>query len=88
MPSQFDEEWKKVTSALPHLAAANYMPMEDCANVVDCCIQNIYACRDLALCEPDLLKEQRALEDLLLALRESLIHNQPALTATLLHNRL
>ena len=64
------------------------MPMENCANLVDCCIQNIYAYRDLALREPDLRKEQRALEDLLFALRESLVHNQPALTATLLHNRL
>ena len=69
---------EKVTSALPHLAAANYMPMGDCADLVECCIRNIYACRDLALREPDLQKEQRALEDLLFTLRESLIHNQPA----------
>ena len=88
MLSQFDDEWKKVTSTLPHLAAANYMPMENCATLVDCCIQNIYACHDLAFREPDLRKEQRALEDLPFALRESPIHNQPALTATLLHNRL
>ena len=79
MHSQFDDEWKKVTSVLPHLAATNYMPI--CETLVDCYIPNIYACRNLR-------KEQRALEDLLFALRESLIHNQPALTATLLHNRL
>ena len=64
------------------------MPIGDCANLVDCCIWNFYAYRNLALREPDLLKEQRALEDLLFALRESLVHNQQALTATLLHNRL
>ena len=88
MHSKFDDESEKVTSALPHLAAANYMPMENCTNLVDYCIRNIYACRDLALHEPDLRKVQRALEDLLFALLESLIDNQPALTATLLHSRL
>ena len=69
MLSQFDDEWKKVKSVFPHLAAANYMPMENCANLVDCCIQNIYACRDIAICDPVLRKEHRAIEDLLFVLK-------------------
>ena len=52
--SQFDDEWEKVTSALPHLAAANYMSIENYVTLVDYCIQNIYACSDLVLCEADL----------------------------------
>ena len=64
------------------------MPMENCANLVEGCIQNIYACRDIAIRDPVLRKEHRAIEDRLFALEESLVHNQPALTVTLLHNRL
>ena len=61
------------------------MPIENCAILVDCCIEKIYAPSDSALGDPALVD---ALKDLLFALRDSLVHNQPDLTATLLHNHL